>query len=341
MPAKIEIIVSIIAAYMTYRVLIVFNPQAGQAEQLRSAIDRAAEIWQAAHWQVTIAPTQCAGDATRIAQEAAIAGYAIVVAAGGDGTVNEVINGLVGSDTAFATLPAGTVNVWAREMGLPMDVEQSARALITASRQQIDLGRITSKAGTRHFLLMAGIGFDAAVAQGLSPQDKKQFGAIAYLKQAAQMAWNYRASPVDLRIDGQRLRGKFLMVVIGNSQLYGGIVKFTAHALVDDGLLDVCVIQGRSMLGAPFRLFSVFFRAYNRDPKVKYFRAKQIAFLGRKSLPVQIDGDFLGNTPLVCDIVPHGVWAMIPPGSDPEIWTSTSRSQFADPVREDLALKSL
>jgi diacylglycerol kinase (ATP) len=315
---------------MTFRVLIVFNPSAGQAAQLRSAIDRAAQIWTTARWQVNLAPTASAGDATTIARAAAAEGYDLVVAAGGDGTVNEVINGLVGSDTAFATLPAGTVNVWAREMGLPMDVEQSAQALLTADRRQIDLGRATGKDCDRHFLLMASVGFDAAVTQELKPKDKKRLGALAYLKQAAQMAWNYRGSKIYLRIDGQRIRGPLLMTVIGNSQLYGGVVKFTAHALIDDGLLDACVIQGRSMLRAPLRLLSVLTRAYNRDPKVKYFRAKRITFLGKKALPVQLDGDFIGTTPIDFQIVPKGVWALIPQGADPEIWShSTSRSTFA------------
>jgi diacylglycerol kinase (ATP) len=315
---------------MTFRVLIVFNPHAGQAAQLRSAIDRAAQIWTTARWLVELAPTESAGDATRIARAAAAEGYDLVVAAGGDGTVNEIINGLVGTETAFAPLPAGTVNVWAREMGLPMDVEQAARALLTADRRQIDLGRAKGKDCDRHFLLMASVGFDAAVTQELCPTDKKRLGALAYLKQAAQMAWNYRGSKVYLRIDGQRIRGPLLMTVIGNSQLYGGVVKFTAHALIDDGLLDVCVIQGRSMLGAPLRLLSVLIRAYNRDPKVKYFRAQHVSFIGKKSLSVQLDGDFIGTTPIDFQIVPQAVWAMIPQGADPEIWShSTSRSTFA------------
>jgi diacylglycerol kinase (ATP) len=314
---------------MTFRVLIVFNPYAGQAAQLRTAIDRAAQIWTAAQWQVTIAPTESAGDATRIAREAAASGYDLVIAAGGDGTVNEIINGLVGTETAFAPLPAGTVNVWAREMGLPMDIEQAARILLTADRRQIDLGRATGKGCDRHFLLMASVGFDAAVTQELCPTDKKRLGALAYLKQAAQMAWAYRGSKIYLRIDGQRIRGPILMTVIGNSQLYGGVVKFTAHALIDDGLLDACVIQGRSMLGAPFRLFSVLVRAYNRDPKVKYFRAKRITFLSKKALSVQLDGDFIGTTPINFEIVPRSIWALVPEGADPEIWShSTSRSTF-------------
>lgn len=314
---------------MTFRALIVFNPNAGQASQLRAAIDRAAQIWTDARWQVDLAPTQRAGDATGIARDAAAADYDLVVAAGGDGTVNEVVNGLMGSDTAFATLPAGTVNVWAREMGLPMDVEQSARALLTADRRQIDLGHATGRDCDRYFLLMASVGFDAAVTQEVKPGEKKRLGAIAYLKQAVQMAWNYRGCKTYLRIDGQRIRGPILMTVIGNSQLYGGVVKFTAHALIDDGLLDVCVIQGRSMLGAPLRLFSVLTRAYNRDPKVKYFRAKQISFVGKKQLPIQIDGDFIGTTPIAFQVMPSAVWALIPEKADPEIWChSTSRSTF-------------
>jgi diacylglycerol kinase (ATP) len=110
------------------------------------------------------------------------------------------------------------------------------------------------------------------------------------------------------------------MVVIGNSQLYGGVVKLTAHALLNDGLLDVCVIKGRSMLAAPLRLVSIFTRNYNRDPKVEYYRAKRVQIKGKKSLPVQVDGDYLDRTPMNFEVVPGGLWVLVPPSADMSLW---------------------
>ncbi len=298
------------------KVIIIFNPNAGQADLLALSIQQVNHFWRDRGWIVTEAPTQFAGHATQIAREATSQGYDYAIAAGGDGTVNEVMNGLLHTNTALGTLPIGTVNIWAREMGLPMDIVGAAKQLLEARVRSVDVGM----AGDRAFLLMAGVGFDAAVTQSVDAKEKKRFGAIAYIKQAFQVAWKFQGVRTLLRIDGKRVRGRILMLVIGNSQLYGGVVKFTAHAIVDDGLLDVCVIKGRSMLTAPLRLFSVFTRNYNRDPKVAYFKASRVEIQGKKRLPIQVDGDFIGKTPMRFEILPGALRVMVPPQADRTLW---------------------
>ncbi len=303
-----------------FQVLIIYNPAAGQSPDLAITLDRVANLWRDRGWIVSIAATTAPGDATLRSQQAAADGYNAVVAAGGDGTVNEVMNGLVGTSTALGVLPLGTVNIWAREMGLSMDMLKAATSLFDSQLTQIDVGM----AGNRYFLLMAGIGFDAAVTATVCSKEKKRLGAIAYVKQAIQVAWNFRGVRPKLRIDGKRVRGRLLMVIIGNSQLYGGVLKLTAHATVNDGLLDVCVIKGEGMLSAPRRLISIFARHYNRDPKVQYFQAKQIEIRGQngKALPVQVDGDYLGKTPMNFRVVPNSLWVLVPPNADRSLWRS-------------------
>jgi len=302
------------------QVLIIYNPTAGQSSNLKNTLDRVANLWRDRGWQVQIAATTAPGDATIKAQLAAQAGYHAVVAAGGDGTVNEVMNGLVGTTTALGVLPLGTVNIWAREMGLSMDLLKAAASLADSELTQIDVGM----AGKRYFLLMAGIGFDAAVTATVCAKEKKRLGAIAYIKQAIQVAWNFRGVRPKLRIDGKRVRGKILMIIIGNSQLYGGVLKLTAHATIDDGLLDICVIKGRGMLSAPRRLISIFARHYNRDPLVQYFQGRHIDIRGQrgKALPVQVDGDYLGKTPMSFRVVPRSLWILVPPNADRSLWQS-------------------
>lgn len=225
------------------RVLILFNPFAGQAYNLKQTLESAADIWRSKGWNVEVRPTKAPGDATLQARLAAEQGYDVVVAAGGDGTVNEVVNGLVGTRVALGVLPVGTVNIWARELGLPMDLHRVANAFLTAQLEQIDVG----KAGERFFLLMAGIGFDGAVTAQINPSEKKRLGVFAYVKQTLQLAWRYQGVRSFICIDGQRVRGRILLLIIGNSQLYGGVVKLTADAIVNDGLLDVCVIKGSTL----------------------------------------------------------------------------------------------
>jgi diacylglycerol kinase (ATP) len=232
------------------------------------------------------------------------------------------MNGLIGTETALGVLPLGTVNIWAREMGLSMDMLKAAESIAKSELTKIDVGM----AGNRYFLLMAGIGFDAAVTATVRSEEKRLLGAIAYVKQAIQIAWNFRGVRLKLRIDGKRVRGKILMVIVGNSQLYGGVIKFTAHATIDDGLLDVCVIKGQGMLSAPRRLISIFARHYNRDPLVKYYQAKQVEIRGKlgKALPVQVDGDYLGTTPMNFQVVPNSLWIMVPPNADRSLWQSVA-----------------
>jgi diacylglycerol kinase (ATP) len=304
------------------QVLIVYNPTAGQSPNLKNTLDRVANLWRDLGWQVQIAATTAPGDATSKAQIAARSGYHAVVAAGGDGTVNEIVNGLVGTETALGVLPLGTVNIWAREMGLSMDMLKAAESLAQSELTKIDVGM----AGNRYFLLMAGIGFDAAVTETVRAEEKKLLGAIAYVKQAIQVAWNFRGVRLKLRIDGKRVRGKILMAIVGNSQLYGGVVKFTPHATIDDGLLDICIIKGQGMLSAPRRLISIFARHYNRDPLVQYYQGRSIEIRGQrgKRLPVQVDGDYLGTTPMNFRVIPSSLWIMVPPKADRTLWQSCS-----------------
>lgn len=290
------------------RVLIVFNPQAGQAGSLEHDILVARDLWREHGWQVDIQPTRSQGDGTRIAREAAEQGYDIVVAAGGDGTVNEVVNGLVGTRTALGALPIGTVNVWVRELGLPLQPRAAAEALLTCQPRAIDLGR----AGDRYFLLMCGVGFDAAVTAGVRPAEKRRLGVFAYVFSAIALAARFRGTQARIIVDGKLIRGRVLMVVLGNSQLYGGLVKVTARASLDDGLLDLCIIKGKNLWSAPFRIISILTQRYNLDPKLEYHRAREVKISTRRPLPVQVDGDHIGATPMTFQAVSGALLALLP-----------------------------
>jgi YegS/Rv2252/BmrU family lipid kinase len=303
------------AVHQPTRALIVFNPIAGQAASLEQDLRAARDLWREHGWSVDVRPTAGPGDGTRIAREAADQGYDIVVAAGGDGTVNEVVNGLAGTQTALAALPVGTVNVWVRELGLPMQPRAAAEALLQAQRRAIDLGR----AGDRYFLLMCGIGFDAAVTAEVRADEKRKLGVLAYFKSALGVIGRYRGIPARITVDGRTIRGRVLLTVLGNSQLYGGVVKITARASLDDGLLDVCVIKGNSLWSAPFRIISIVTQRYNLDPKIEYHRAREVKIAARRPLPVQVDGDHIGYTPMSFAAVPGALYALLPPNMPEEL----------------------
>ncbi|HWQ11745.1 MAG TPA: diacylglycerol kinase family protein [Roseiflexaceae bacterium] len=290
------------------RVLIVFNPAAGQAGSYQQDLHAAAAVWRGHGWRVDLRPTAGPGDGTRIAREAAAQGYDVVAAAGGDGTINEVVNGLVGTGAALAALPVGTVNVWVRELGLPLQPRATAEALLRGQVRRIDLGR----AGRRYFLLMAGVGIDAAVVGEVRAPEKRRLGIFAYVLRAVGVALRYRGTRARVFLDGRRAGGRVLLVVIGNSQLYGGVVKITARAVIDDGLLDVCIIKGTSFRSVLLRALSILLQRHTADPKIEYHRARSVRVEARRSMPVQVDGDYIGHTPMTFEVAPGALRALLP-----------------------------
>ena len=215
-------------------------PSPGRIREVRDWLD---ERGWAIEWLETAAP----GDATSLAANAARRGVPLLFVCGGDGTLNEAVNGLAGSETALAVIPTGTVNLWAREVGLLKKPAEAVRLAVDGARRRIDLGQ----AGERYFLLMAGFGLDAAVTHGVSHRIKGRFGAAAYALSAAREALRYRSSRVTLSLDGRERTLELLMLIVGNTRKYAGLTEITPAAIVDDGWLDVCAYSGRGRLGHP------------------------------------------------------------------------------------------
>ncbi len=296
------------------RARIVLNPLAGNAEDI-GGVTAALGVWRARGWEVDVTPTAYAGHAVVLAREAAEQGYDVVVAAGGDGTVNEVVNGIARTRTALAVLPVGTGNVWVRELKLSLRPDAAAANLDVANIVDLDLGL----AGDRFFLLMAGVGFDAAVARAVNPAAKRKLGLFAYLVQAVATARNVRGTRAHIAIDGRQIRGRVLMVVIGNSRLYGGFLQITHHANLTDGLLDIAVIKGQDVRSAPLHILSILLRQYNLNPDMDYYRAREVHISGIVPLEVQVDGEPIGTTPMTFRVAPAALRAVVPPWSTADL----------------------
>ncbi|MDP9311696.1 MAG: diacylglycerol kinase family lipid kinase [Chloroflexota bacterium] len=298
----------------TVRARIVLNPRAGNAEDI-GRISAALKVWRARGWQVDVTPTTYAGHAIELAREAAAQGYDVVVAAGGDGTVNEVVNGIARTNAALAVLPVGTGNVWVRELKLPLRPDAAAASIDMRNIIELDLGL----AGDRYFLLMAGVGFDAAVTRAVDPAAKRKLGLLAYIVQAVLTARDIRGKRVRIMIDGRQVRGRVLMVVISNSRLYGGFLQITHHASLTDGLLDVAVIKGQDVRSAPLHILSILLRRYNLNPDMDYYRAREVHISGVDPLEVQVDGDAIGMTPMTFQVAPAALRALVPTWSTSDL----------------------
>jgi YegS/Rv2252/BmrU family lipid kinase len=244
-------------------------------------------------------------------------GCQAVFVAGGDGTVGEAADGLAGSDVALGVLPTGVGNVWALEMGIPTPSPMRRHPLLDAAEvlaegeiRRIDLG----KAGQRHFILWAGIGLDAKVTERMEPRDKpaKHLGTLAYAVAAVLVAKDFRGTRTRVIIDGHRINTRSMLVIVSNAQLYAKLVRVAAEAYLDDGLLDVCIFKGVNLASTVHHAVRVFARRHLRDPQVEYYRCRKVSISTATPLPIQVDGDPVGTTPMEFEIVPQALNIIVP-----------------------------
>ncbi len=297
---------------MAARSLFIVNPIARGAPPLD--VLRLAAAWlEAEGWETEFVLTQRKGEATGDARRASESGCEVVVACGGDGTVNEVANGLAGSETALAVIRGGTANVWAKEIGVPRDPMSAVRLLTEGRRRRVDLGVVESAAGeSRFFLLMAGIGLDGHVVGRVPVRLKRRFGAVAYLAYALADGLRFRPQPASMVIDGETVTGDVLWLLAGNTRSYGGLLNITHHAQVDDGLLDMYAFMGRSVarkLGLSLRVLA---HQHDGAPGIEYRRGREVRLSTPAPMECQVDGEVLGFAPQVVRVAPRALTVVVP-----------------------------
>ncbi len=224
--------------------------------------------------------------------EAAAGDYDAVVAAGGDGTINDVVNGIARSGTPLGILPIGTMNVFASELGLPVrDLRKCWRIITAGATRSIDLAR----ANKRFFVQMGGVGLDAQIVEETPWAMRKNLGPLSYLVSGAQIA---SRPPPRLRVlaDGAEHEGSF--VLIGNGRFYGGPVPIFSNAIIDDGLLDVLIFKNLGYLDIVRYLNGIVFGKHTTMRDVAYFQTKRATVQCDDRVPVEVDGEVVGAAPV-------------------------------------------
>ncbi len=290
------------------RMLAITNP-AASAGGFRRDMPRIMAALGALGYELDTRQTKGPGDATVFARQAVAEAYGLVCAIGGDGTVNETVNGLAGSDVPLAIVPTGTVNVLAMELGIPLDPPDAVRVIENGSLSWIDLGL----AGDRYFALMAGIGMDARTVATVNPVLKKTLKEAAFAVQGAVSYFTHE-EPL-LRVDCEERSVEGYFAVFGNAANYGGTFGITPLADMRDGLLDVCVLKDKSILGTAWYWLAALVNSHISHPKVAYFRTKAArvaAVDARQEVLVQTDGEVAGKLPLECRVVPRALRVVVP-----------------------------
>jgi diacylglycerol kinase (ATP) len=225
--------------------------------------------------------TASAGEAETLARNAVAEGFEQIVAAGGDGTIHEVVNGLAGSDAALGLMPLGTMNVFANELGLPANDLGRCWEIIQAQKtRMVDL----PAANEKRFVQLAGVGLDAQVVKETSRAFKRNFGPLSYLISAAQIAGRRPPRLLIESADAVTKEGSF--VLVGNGRLYGGPFPFFKHAVIDDGLLDVLVFKQLGYIELIKYLQNVIFTSEITTREVEYFQTRRLRVSSSEEVPV-------------------------------------------------------
>ena len=297
---------------MKAELLFILNPVAGHGRS-RRVFARLLDIFsQAPGIQVVTWQTARPGHARELAARAAREGYDRVVAVGGDGTVHEIINGLMDAGPALAprvrlgVVPAGSGNDFARNLGLPASLPAMAQLLARGEAQAIDLGRVNG----RHFANLAGVGFDAEVAAWANRVPKFIPGTFTYVAGVLALLARYRNARITIELDGQRLERRAFLVAVGNGPRYAGGMVMCPGAAMNDGRLRV-VICGDLSRGEIMRLLpTIYSGSHVRHPKVEVFDARQLRLTADRSLTVHADGEIVGSTPASFEIVQGAIQAI-------------------------------
>jgi YegS/Rv2252/BmrU family lipid kinase len=320
----------------TYRkYLLIYNPRSGQGKY-RQYIDETIRYFREYGLELRTQGTEEPGHATVIARDACESDYDVIIGAGGDGTINEVLNGMVGSDKTLAVLPWGTGNVFAAEMNIPAHPRQACRVITDGFTARLDVGRISAALNTgvtqmlddrismslnnRHFLLMCGAGFDAYSIKKVEQMNiKRVFGKIAYVMGSLHAFTMYGFPEIGIELDnGRRDKGTF--VLVSNTSRYGVYFTISPRAIPTDGFLDVYVFKeaGRwNFIKLAAQVFMTAFMPRTRRRKIffkkqAFYRTKSVRLTSAQNVPTQIDGELYHSLPVTVEAVPSALNVILP-----------------------------
>lgn len=263
--------------------------------------------------EVDFGLTQAPQHAIELARQAAAAGYDVVVAAGGDGTVNEVCNGLAHTGAVMGIIPNGSTNVFAQEMQLSSNIDKAADIILNGDAKVIDLGCVHG----RFFIWMLGIGIEAKIASLVNPKIKQYFGVLAYVIAALQQLFDKAFSLMKIYLEDKEIMFSTFNTIIGNATSFDGFLGIRSQYSISDGWLDVCILQRKSYMGI-FKLLREFARG--RRDYYRFIDRFSAAHCRVKTLRVEtvpstfyhVDGEVMGKTPIEVSVHPKALTLLLP-----------------------------
>ena len=308
---------------------LIYNPIAGRRPAQRAReIQRVAEILRRVGMDLELSPTVKPGAASELAEDAAKQDKDVVLVCGGDGTINEAINGLAGSRVSLGLLPGGTANILAREVGLPLDPVRAAADFVRWSPRRIPLGKATwcppsvspnaptprNGRASRYFVTVAGIGYDAHVVYKLPFQVKMSWGVVGYIAEALRQAFRYPFQSFSCRMDDGPDRVA-TFAAAQRARNYGGWLHLTPAARFFDDRFNLCLFKSANR--ARYFLYAalVLARQHFLLPDVELVEARKLccaAQVAGETIRFELDGELVGTLPATFEIVPDALTLLVP-----------------------------
>jgi diacylglycerol kinase (ATP) len=294
-------------------VVVVANPTAGhgKAGRLIGKLDR---LLHEAGVDHLIRVSESGPGLERLAREAAEDGAEVVAALGGDGSMGLAANGLLGTPAALAAVPSGTADDFAKSLGV-RSVEGAVRAIAERHVVPIDVVKITTGTERRHYVNVAGCGFDSEVTEAANAMRMKLGGTGTYIAAVLKTLSRFTPAAFKVQLDDEMIEGPHMLVVVGNAISYGGGMKVTPDASVVDGLLDVCLLEAVSV-PTFLRAFPKVFRGTHvRHPNVRMLRSRRVAIEADRRVMVYADGERVGPAPAIFEVVPEALPVVVGPNA--------------------------
>lgn len=285
----------------------IINPIAGRG--------KTSEVWRKMESKLQLTHkfgdpyfTAFSGDAKRLAQELPDKGYRRLVIFGGDGTVNEVLNGLDLEKAQLGIVPTGTGNDFCRVLGIPSKPMKAVALLNEGRIRRVDIGLVNG----RRFLNTVGVGFDAEVARTTNEEYKQLKGTLAYLVSVTKVLWSYRNEEMIIETEENTFEGKMLLAAIGNGRYIGGGMKLIPGAEIDNGLFHLCLLGDLTKTEILLNMPKIFSGTHLSHPQVSSLTARKVIIKSKNAMTVQADGEILGKTPIEVEIIPRVLEMIVP-----------------------------
>ena len=290
--------------------LFILNPTAGRGRSVQ-LFEQVKDVFNRNKAEYTVWETTYAGEATELAKKAVAEGYENVISVGGDGTVLEVATGLVGSECNMGIIPAGTGNDFVRSLGMTTDVEAAAKAILNGNIGKVDIAKTEDN---HYFMNVAGCGFDTQVLYYTERYKKNFKGQVAYLLGIMSALFKYKFISAKIELDDRVIDQDIYLVAVANGKTYGGGMSVAPGADVKDGYFDVTIIDRVSIFTVLTILPRFIKGKHDGIKQIKSYRSKKVRIFSQQQVPLNMDGEIIGTTPMSFEVIPSALNMFMPVG---------------------------